>query len=172
LAAKKRRYKVYTDGSYSKENRVGAYGFIVIRKEGDDDVRVKKHGETIGDRTIEIGETLAVLEALKCVFSECDRDDQVEVHIYSDSKMIVKAFNEYIPNWVKRSHGGVWNASNGKPVANQDLYKEILGLYSGKPGVKIRFIHVRAHEESEYNNEVDALVYNLTTGKERDAVAA
>lgn len=154
------RFKLYTDGSIDSKTGRGAYGWILIRKNGDEDVIVEEKTIREDGSTISVLEIKAVLEGLRSATFHADSAETVIVDVYSDSKMVVDSMNVYIPKWKRKAvGGGPWIATNGQPVANQDLFKEILSVEDVL--TEVRYIHVKAHAESEYNNRIDKAVHDL-----------
>lgn len=159
------RFKLYTDGSIDAKTGRGAYGWILIRKNGEEDVVVEEKTVREDGSTISVLEIKAVLEGLRSATFRADSAETVIVDVYSDSKMVVDSMNVYIPKWQRKAiSGGPWIATNGQPVANQELFKQILGVEDAL--TEVRYIHVKAHADSEYNNRVDQLVRNAALAVE------
>ena len=91
-------------------------------------------------------ELTAVLEALREV------DGPVEV--VSDSTYVVNCFRDrWWAGW--RARG--WRNSRGEPVANQDLWKDLVAaVVDDRPG-QVRFRWVKGHGTDPMNNLVDRL---------------
>ena len=154
----KAKFKLYSDGSINAKTGQGAFGFLVIKKHGEEDVIVTEKVRVEAKTTISVMEMKAVLHGLGEVqrLAKAFGYSEVVVDVYSDSKMLVDALNIYIHKWKKRAVGGVWHATNGAPVANQEIFKQIEAK-EAEIG-KVRYIHVKAHSDSDYNNRVDLLV--------------
>jgi ribonuclease HI len=91
-------------------------------------------------------EVMAVIEALRSTPSE-------DVEIVSDSTYVVKCFNDkWHVGWLKRG----WKNSQGQPVANRDLWEQLiaLALHSGR---NVRFTWVKGHSGDKGNDFVDVL---------------
>ena len=91
-------------------------------------------------------EVLAVIEALR-------ENDEPVLEIVSDSSYVVKCFNEkWHVGWRRRG----WKNSQGKPVANRDLWEELFALVLD--GTRdIRFTWVKGHSGDAMNEFVDVL---------------
>jgi ribonuclease HI len=91
-------------------------------------------------------EVMAVIEALR---------ENVEnpIEIVSDSSYVVKCFNDkWYVGWLRRG----WKNSQGKPVANRDLWEELFAIVlDGKRDV--RFSWVKGHSGDAMNEFVDVL---------------
>lgn len=170
---KKNRIKIFTDGSIVniKNNdtvaNVSSYGFIAVRRDEDgEDVKLGSKVVVVENSTISEMEIRAILIGIHFSLQSVKKDEQagLTVEVYSDSKMAVSAFNEYIPNWTRRAltSGGDWKSSNGQPVAHQSLYKEVLALTAA---IKVKYIHVNSHKDHVLNNEIDKMVREATQAR-------
>lgn len=163
------KIKLYTDGSILKTklpatvDNVASNGYIaVIRDTGNGvDTEIMRDHAVFTDTTITEMEIRGIMTGIQFALAYATEMKQsaLTIEVYSDSKTAVDAFNDYIPKWTKNAirTQGIWHASNGKPVAHQDLYKQILDMLEPY-NAKVKYIHVKAHKESHYNNEVDAMV--------------
>lgn len=146
---------IYTDASVNKTKcgkDVAAWGFIVDPKS---ELKVTK---TFADfnQTINRAEATAVLEALKYAKHVNKEDHSKGIELYCDSKLTVDSINVYMDSWRRKAKNGTWIKSNGEKVVNQDVFKEIFELKKQFKNLKI--IHVKAHDVSEFNNEIDLVV--------------
>lgn len=103
--------KIFTDGSCL--GNPGPGGWCCILRMGEHE-RVLRGGEaqTTNNRM----EILAVLEGLRALNKSC------RLEIYSDSQYVLKGINEWLPGWIRKG----WVNSQKKPVANSDLWKEMV----------------------------------------------
>lgn len=75
------------------------------------------------------------------------------VHVVSDSAYVVNCFrNRWWAGWERRG----WRSAQGKPVANQDLWKELLPL-ALDPNRPVTFAWVKGHSGDPMNDLVDLL---------------
>jgi ribonuclease HI len=75
------------------------------------------------------------------------------VHVVSDSTYVVNCFrNEWWVGWKRRG----WRNTQGRPVANQDLWQELLAL-ALDPGRPVTFAWVKGHSGDRMNDLVDLL---------------
>ena len=82
-----------------------------------------------------------------------------EVHITSDSKYVVDAFNQHwIEGWVKKN----FKKSDNKPVKNRDLWERL--LEAAKPH-KLIFSWIKGHDGHPENERCDTLA---TTAADSD----
>ncbi len=102
-------------------------------------------------------ELRAVLEALGALGTR-------DVEIVSDSSYVVKCFHErWYVGWQRRG----WRNSQGRPVANRDLWEPLVDQVVGARGT-IRFRWVKGHAGDPMNELVDALA---TTAADRQVGA-
>ena len=142
--------KIYIDGSCRPSTRFGSYGILIIDAKGH---RTTLTG-TQEDVTNNVMEITALIEALKYI-REHKLDAKNDIEIFSDSQYVVKGVMEW---WEK------WKANNFMtttgPVKNLDLWKHLAKL--GKE-VKYKLTWVKGHAENARHNEVDKIVYDLTS---------
>ena len=139
---------VYTDGSLKKLGRLSTFGgwaFIVTR----DNELIYRMANSEHDTTNQRMELKAILEALKYV-STIRRSNE-KVVIYSDSAYAINCYlNEWYITW--QSNG--WRNSSNKPVANQDLWMEIIPYFDN---FWYTFKKVEGHAGVHWNEECDKL---------------
>jgi ribonuclease HI len=91
-------------------------------------------------------EVLAVVEALR---ENCEGP----VEIVSDSNYVVKCFHDkWYAGWLRRG----WKNSKGDPVANRDLWEQLLPLVL-ESGREVTFSWVKGHSGDRMNDFVDQL---------------
>ena len=74
-----------------------------------------------------------------------------KVDVYSDSAYTVNAFLQgWIQDWQKKD----WKKSDGKPVLNCDLWKELFSLTKTH---EVTFHKVAGHADNALNNRCDEL---------------
>ncbi len=135
------KYIVYTDGACSNNQAAGGQpgGWGAVFLNGQ-----KLSGGDLSTTNNRM-ELTAVIEALKAT------PHQSEVEIYSDSAYVINAFEKnWIPNWIKRG----WKTSQGKPVENQDLWKDLIPLVKDR---KIIWKKVKGHSGDKWNELADQL---------------
>ena len=69
--------------------------------------------------TNNMGELMAVLDLLQ---QTAHVDD--ELHVFCDSKYVIDSVTTWMPGWKRKG----WKKSDGKPVLNVDLLKQIDGF--------------------------------------------
>ena len=133
---------LYTDGACSGNPGKGGYGYAVLV---NDALCLKGSGGLLATTNNQM-ELTSVIEGLKVI------PQGYSVVIYSDSAYVVNAFKkDWISSW-KRNN---WIKSDGKPVANRELWEALLELISLRPS--IQFAWVKGHAGNKYNDLCDRL---------------
>jgi ribonuclease HI len=128
---------VYTDGSCRGNPGPGGWGWATV------DGRSASGGEA--HTTNQRMEIYAVVEALRSLDGP--------VHVVSDSTYVVNCFKQrWWAGWQRKG----WRNSQGKPVANRDLWEALfaLALEGGRP---VTFEWVKGHSGHPMNDLVDLL---------------
>lgn len=138
-----KKIEIYADGSCLNNPGVGGWAAVLIYNE-----RIKEisgaHEYTTNNRM----ELTAVIEALKCLKYPC------EVTITTDSRYVVDSINKnWLSSWQKRG----WKKADGKPVLNDDLWKELLTQLNCH---KITFQWIKGHAGHKFNERCDFLAVN------------
>jgi ribonuclease HI len=132
--------EIYTDGACSGNPGPGGWAAVLLYGEHRKEL-TGGHEHTTNQRM----ELTAAIEALKALKKPC------KVLLYSDSAYLVNAFQQkWFDNWLARG----WKNSKGKPVENQELWKQLLALTDKH---EVRFIKVKGHADNYWNNRCDEL---------------
>lgn len=126
--------RLYTDGAYSAKDKCGGVGVVFLRDKTL--VGYYKHKFNYEGVTISRMELSAAILALHSVI---DKTDSIE--LISDSMYVIGCLNN--PNWTRTENKDLWKL----------IDKEINRI--GKE--RLTFIHVRGHQDNEYNNKADQL---------------
>ena len=136
----KKQVTLYTDGACSGNPGIGGYAGILIYG----DIQ-KEYNGAEASTTNNRMEVLAVIVGLKRLKYPC------KVEVYSDSAYTVNAFSEkWIYGWKKSG----WKKADGKPVLNEDLWRE---LYDLTVVHEVTFHKVAGHADNVLNNRCDEL---------------
>jgi len=129
----------YTDGACSGNPGPGGWG-VLLRTSGHEKELSGGETETTNQRM----ELQAAIEALKALKKSC------HITIYSDSKYVVQGMTEWIHGWKKKT----WKNANKKPVANQDLWKQLDRLVQSHV---VEWKWVKGHAGHSENERADEL---------------
>jgi ribonuclease HI len=136
---------IYTDGSSRGNPGRGGYGAILIW--GNIKKELSQGYVRTTNNRMELMAVIAALESLK--------KDNLELHIYSDSKYIVNAVTlGWLKNWIKTDFKG------GKK--NKDLWTRYFQL-SKKYTIHLHW--VKGHADNALNNRCDALATEAADGR-------
>ena len=133
-------YQIWTDGACRGNPGPGGWVYIVRAGDGSEEVCYDHQPTTTNNRM----ELTAALEALRSV------PEGAEATLFSDSQYVVKGMSEWVKGWQRRN----WRKSDGKPVLNDDLWKQLVQANSG---IQIHWKWVEGHAGHEENERCDAL---------------
>lgn len=130
------KVELYTDGAARGNPGPGGYG--VILKWNDHEKELSQGFRMTTNNRMEL---LAVIVGLEALTKE-----QLEVHVYSDSKYVV---DSVVKRWVFG-----WEKIGFKKKANPDLWQRFLRIYRKH---KVHFHWVRGHNDHPFNERCDVL---------------
>ncbi len=133
--------RIFTDGACSGNPGPGGWGAVIVNDDGTERELSGGEGQTTNNRM----ELMAVIEALKYTGAV-----DAAITITTDSVYVKDGITKWIFNWQKNN----WKTASKAPVKNQDLWKELLSLTSGK---KIQWNWVRGHTGHPENERCDCL---------------
>ena len=146
---------IYTDGSCLGNPGPGGWAALLFFERKDEKHERMLKGaekETTNNRM----ELMAALEGLKALKRDC------HVELFTDSQYVKKGITEWIHNWVKND----WKNSKKKPVANADLWQQLLEATQRH---QINWQWVKAHAGHPENERVDEAARleaeNLSSGQ-------
>lgn len=130
---------IFTDGSARGNPGPGGWGAIVAKE-----FEVREIGGKDPYTTNNKMELTAAIEALRPL------ELGVDVTLYTDSEYVMKGMTEWISNWQKNN----WRTAAKRPVENQDLWKELLSVSTGK---NVSWKYVAGHSGNEANERCDEI---------------
>jgi ribonuclease HI len=135
--------EIYTDGACSPNPGVGGWAAILVSPDHPEKPRELSGAEpaTTNNR-MELTAAVRGLEALK---RSC------KVQLTTDSEYVQKAFTE---GWLARWQRNGWKTASKKPVANADLWRELVRLTQLHD---VSWHWVRGHAEHPMNSRCDEL---------------
>lgn len=148
-------YKIYTDGSCSKngtKDAIGSAAYIIIN---NDDIIIKSV-QSKNDTTNQEMELLAPILALNELKRNNLLTDNTQVVVYSDSAYLVNCYNQ---KWYKNWELNGWKNAKKVPVANQEYWKALIPYFKDN---RFSFQKVKGHCDDYYNNYVDKMAQEYT----------
>ena len=149
------KFEIYCDGSTrgnGQENSVGAWAYVIINPE----TNTMSYADVIAvkNTTNQRMELTAAIQAIKKVCEYLTPFDRVE--IYTDSAYL---HNCYTQKWYRNWQMNGWKNSKKQPVANQDLWEQLVDYFEMP---EFEFIKVKGHADNrniheQWNNYVDNL---------------
>lgn len=136
------RIEIYTDGACSGNPGPGGWGAILFYPDGS--VR------ELGGRTPKTTNNQMELQAAIQALTQIQAAPETLVTVFTDSKYVIQGITAWIFNWKKNG----WRASTGKPVLNEELWKELDSLARTK---KIQWSYVAGHSGHPLNDRADEI---------------
>lgn len=133
--------QIWTDGASSGPKERGGWAAILVQ----DGFALAISGYDSSSTSNRM-ELTAVIEGLRAVGSV-----RSEVTIYTDSAYVK---NPHSKGWILRWQQNGWKGHKGDPVANRDLWEQMLELISLHV---VKWKKVRGHGNSELNNLADKM---------------
>jgi ribonuclease HI len=130
---------VYTDGSCLGNPGNGGWAFLI---EEEKDIRYRAGFEK--NTTNNQMELIAAIKALEFLNKYND------ITINTDSNYVKEGITNWIFNWKKNN----WKTSTKQVVKNRELWERLDNLCEKK---NISWCWVKAHNTSDFNNQVDEL---------------
>lgn len=140
---------VYTDGGAINNPGPGGYG-IVIDTGTDRQELSGGYRFTTNNRM----EMMAAIVALREL-----RGSGKRIQLYSDSSYLVNGIEK---GWARKWRSRGWRKSDGLPVLNVDLWKDLLELLDE---MAVQFIWVKGHAGNELNERCDRLAVSSARKK-------
>lgn len=142
---------IFTDGACSGNPGPGGWGAVLAYPDG----RVTELGGKMRDATNNQMELLATVESLNAA-----REFEGAVSVYTDSTYVIRGITQWVWGWRKKG----WKTAEGKDVANQDLWKELIRLTAAR-NPTIEWHYVRGHVGTPGNERVDAIATAFAQGR-------
>uniref|UniRef100_A4Y094 ribonuclease H n=1 Tax=Ectopseudomonas mendocina (strain ymp) TaxID=399739 RepID=A4Y094_ECTM1 len=147
-------YTIYTDGACTNNGQANAragWGAYLVNPEGKT-LKLAAPVPLEQKQTNNRAELLAAVEALR----RCTKPGPIT--LYSDSQLLVKGANEWLPGWKAKD----WKKSDKKPVDHRDLWEQIDQFLQERD---VTLIWVEGHAGHPGNEVADALADLGASGK-------
>lgn len=116
---------LYTDGSSRGNPGPGGWGvYVEVIKDKLYTINISGGERETTNNKMELTAAIEALKYLKKNLIKILKNDVVKITIKLDSKYVKMGITEWIKNWEKNN----WKGSNKKPVANLELWQELLSL--------------------------------------------
>lgn len=136
---------IYTDGACSGNPGPGGWGAVLIY--GDVTKEISGGEKVTTNNKMEL---TAPIEALKLLKEPC------KVKLHSDSAYLINCFKEkWYVGWEKNG----WVNSKKEPVANKELWQELLRLFRIH---EVEWVKVKGHAGDFWNERCDELARAAT----------
>jgi len=141
--------EIYTDGACKGNPGPGGWGAIL---------RMGEHEKELsgGDRatTNNRMELLGAIEALRALREPC------RVTLHTDSKYVIDGITRWIFGWQKNG----WKNAAKKPVANAELWQELIAATRGH---QVEWVWVKGHDGHPENERADRLASDAADSARR-----
>ena len=117
---------IWSDGSANVKTKQGGIGIYMRYKDSEKSIRAGFENTKTGRMEIK-----AVIIALNNV-----QNKAIQIHLYSDSMYVINSINLWMESYKQRGWLG---------VANEDLWKQFLEIYSKFNPSKFTISHVKGH---------------------------
>lgn len=138
---------IFTDGACLGNPGPGGWGLIFADQAGQVVEKGGYQAQTTNNRM----EMQAILESMKLLHNK-----KGKCILYSDSTYALKGLTEWLPAWRSQN----WTTSSGKPVANEDLWRQMAEEYdrlSRRSDLEIKWQYVKGHAGLPGNERADAI---------------
>ena len=134
-----KQIRAYTDGACHGNPGPGGWG-VVLESRGHTRELLGAQEHTTNNRM----ELQAAIEALNSLTEPC------EIEVVTDSTYLKNGMQSWLVGWKRKG----WKTSEGKPVKNQDLWRQLDMLIATH---RVHWRWVRGHSGVEGNERADAL---------------
>lgn len=140
------KYIIFSDASVRRgKNDItyAGYGVVVLNTE----TREYTHfGGELGGHTVAYSEAYAIYRGIRYVRDiASNKNDPTQILVVTDSKLNVKILSVFIPYVWDLSDWNHWKKADGHAVKNQEVYRKIVSLIQGSPGIHVRVTHINSH---------------------------
>lgn len=137
---------IFTDASVvQKGSEYYTCGAAIAILGGNTDCPLK-YSSRIFKATNNYGEIDAILLGVLLALKLRNTFPHTRINLFSDSQISIYGLKEWLFMWARRMKDGYFYTSEGKPVANQEVFKKIIHLINYYD-LDINFYHIRGHVE-------------------------
>jgi ribonuclease HI len=139
---------IFTDGASSGNPGPGGWGTIIVTATGQVTELGGREVPTTNNRM----ELTAAIRGIGAVSK-----DREPIHVFTDSTYLIRGITQWIWGWKKRG----WISSDGKEVANVDLWKKLDQVAFQQ---KIKWHYIRGHSGTPGNERADQIAVEFSKG--------
>ena len=145
---------IYTDGSSLSGPRRGGVGirFITVNEDGDEvitDIPTTGYKGATNNQM----ELLACVVALKEARQNFNLSAFNSIEIFTDSQYVARNYKTAMFEWAANG----WKNREGRPVANADVWKDLVKLIRKTSPLRVNVQWVKGHAKDQHNKAVDKL---------------
>lgn len=140
---------VFTDGASSGNPGPGGWGVIISSPDG----KVLEMGGGEAKVTNNQMELMGAIQALRRIGKTPH-----EIHVFTDSTYVIRGITQWIWGWRKRG----WISAEGKPVANEELWKTLANCTAQN---QVHWHYVKGHSGIPGNERTDEIAVAFSQKK-------
>jgi ribonuclease HI len=141
-----KKVEIFTDGACKGNPGPGGWGAVL--RMGHHEKDLAGHDPATTNNRMEL---TAVIRALTALTQPC------EVHLHTDSRYVIDGITKWVFGWQKNG----WKNAAKKPVANADLWQDLLSAV--RPH-RIKWTWVKGHDGHPENERADKLASDAALG--------
>jgi ribonuclease HI len=151
---------VYTDGSSLPKPRRGGIGvrLVYVNEAGEEIIEDQELPGHEGATNNEM-ELLACIRGMEIAFEHPIAQRHKRICVFTDSMYVQENFERALFQWSQSK----WLNSNGRPVENADLWKQLVRLRK-KTAMRVEIKWVQGHSKDVHNKAVDRLAKKSAKG--------
>lgn len=150
-------YEAWSDGSCLGNPGPGGFAAVVLHPDTRADIAV-----VVGGEPRPTNQRMEMTAAARAIAAT---PPGARIVVHTDSKYVVDGMTKWTRGWARSG----WKKQDGAPVANLDLWQELVSVCSGR---FVSWIHVRGHVGIDLNERVDRLANTEARRMEATSVAA
>jgi ribonuclease HI len=153
MALQENRVIIFTDGACTGNPGPGGWATIIALPDGSVKELAGREPNTTNNRM----EMMAAISALAAVPVPAPSP----ILLYTDSTYVIQGITKWIWGWKSRG----WKNSEGKDVANRDLWEQLAAQLARLKPATVEWLYVRGHAGIEGNERCDELAVAFSLGK-------
>lgn len=147
---------LYCDGACSGNPGPGGWGSILLTDQGIVQELGGFEPQTTNNR-MELTAALKGLTAIAQHLNQEKRSHRLPVDLLTDSVYVIRGMTEWIHGWSRRG----WLTSQGEPVANRDLWEDLLDAVR-QHHLLVQWLYVPGHKGIPGNERADAIAVDFS----------